>query len=543
LISSLEGRVIEEEVDADGQPFLTREDGMGSGELLRMEKPKTQGPRRGTKKKKKNGQKRDPQLADKAAQLIVPTNEQTRIRSLVASQGNNMAAKYLGALINPKMILSRVPDSYPRPTALVRSILTMDVPILLDTTGNSGRFSVAVQPTLGALDLPQHFKIGMVKSDTTWPTDFSNANSYFDTINNRDIRIDQFYTTLTQQQLGSATYTGQAPGSDLIPFGASITSVAGYGITLGYAPASGVFTLPIGMYVITVLFKGALLTLPTFNPVGGATSSLVAAELSTDATVSAAVFYVCLHDDGDAFNFVMTNALAAIASSSITVAPSFDDDANLSPNPDFGVTTEYRPVACSALATYIGPQLTDGGNIAAAYVPGNTLAVQYYNPVGNQNQGLLQNWENLSLLPQSYNGPISQGAYVWWSPESVRDIEMAAPSTWASRNGPALIISGQYAPGSVGVLPQVQAVVRVEVVTIYELFTNSQLWEVVSCVGSQALFDQVNMRLALEPHAMANATHQSWIAKVWNGIKSAATWAWKNRAALGSIGADMAMLL
>jgi hypothetical protein len=192
--------------------------------------------------------------------------------------------------------------------------------------------------------------------------------------------------------------------------------------------------------------------------------------------------------------------------------------AGVAPNLDYGSCKQLRPVAMSCLASYMGPMLTNGGNIAAAYVPGDTCATNFFTNNALADQGNFTAWENLSLIPGAYNGPIKDGSYTWWSPEDVTDLDFMSPTNSLNKQYPCIIVSGQYQPGAGA---GSQLCIRLEVVTVYEMVTTSQLWESDVLVGTQAHMDQVNLMLASQPHAMPNATHMEWIRKIGRGIGNA----------------------
>jgi hypothetical protein len=75
---------------------------------------------------------------------------------------------------------------------------------------------------------------------------------------------------------------------------------------------------------------------------------------------------------------------------------------------------EARCTALSLLTTYMGNDVANGGVIASARLtPGTTPAHAY--------QGDMYSW--IQTLPKSnYHGPLKEGSYVWWCPQSTREI-------------------------------------------------------------------------------------------------------------------------
>lgn len=286
---------------------------------------------------------------------------------------------------------------------------------------------------------------------------------------------------------------------------------------------------------------------------------LTALQTSVDGTAAWDIVYITAYADGARFTLNWRHTSVTDNKIWISFTPTYYSAATISegfstinelsvPSEDYGMIQAYRTVACSALATYTGPLLTNGGNIAAAYVPGGSVGSNYFTTNPTATQGSFQNWENLAKVPGSYNGEISQGTYVFWTPEDQEDLEFRKPSEALISDDPppALIISGKYNPSQA--LLTDQSVIRLEVVTLYEGVTTSQLLALQNCVGSQHFIDLANLALANQPHAMANASHMQWLKDFWGGVKKGigyweapVKYLWNNREkvlpALESVGA------
>jgi len=490
------------------------------------------------------------------AELVVPMNEQDRMMKTVKSGMNPMVQAYLATMIHPKMNQSRIPDSFTRPTALVRSSTTLDIPIFLSASQpDLGRFSAAIQPTLGSISSPSSYKVALaVGNGGPWDNeDFGNSASYAGVLNGKDVRLDQQYFVLTQPPIGDYNLFNS---SGVTPQPYITTSTAPYekanfssfqyntpGIQLQFFQTGHLgnrWKLPIGQYNFN--FVGT--TADTFSAT--ATLSVVvgnSTDLQKDETFTlrsagntmtnffakltvAAPVTVELRVPLTTVGATYTNAMLVItptvysAATQVGTVP-FAVSTSSIPSGESGIVQSLRTVGMSVLATYTGPLLTNGGNIACAYVPGSTLQSSYFTNAPLSSTGAYQNWENLSMVPGSYNGPISQGTYGWWSAEDNEDLEFKVPDSislpGASRP-PSIIVSGQYAPGPI-TQDQTQTVIRLEVTTVYEVLTTSQLWASVQCVGSQHYMDQANSVLAQQPHCMANADHMQWMKDFWGGVK------------------------
>jgi hypothetical protein len=80
-----------------------------------------------------------------------------------------------------------------------------------------------------------------------------------------------------------------------------------------------------------------------------------------------------------------------------------------------GRVSSYRVTALSVLASYSGNQFNDGGVIAAARVRSNFCYEGAH-------------YESLTALQDhSYKGPIKLGAYAWWLPYSIDELEFRHP--------------------------------------------------------------------------------------------------------------------
>lgn len=98
---------------------------------------------------------------------------------------------------------------------------------------------------------------------------------------------------------------------------------------------------------------------------------------------------------------------------------------------DLSGVEQYRIAAMSALVSYTGNQFNNGGVIAAARVrPGYAYPNAPF-------ESLTQ------LTDHSYNGPLKDGAYVWWRPSSVSELDFIGPLDQAA--GTTLRVAGKFA--------------------------------------------------------------------------------------------------
>lgn len=475
----------------------------------------------------------DSRFSNQAIQSMrIPLMEQERLSQFLSSHsGNRQVLDYLTTLVNPKSIMCRIPDSFARPTALVRSIATYDITCRLDLTVNSGRFAVAIRPTLGDTDNnnPSSWKIAATNSGIVWPVDFTVPTSFVNISSGADLRVDPFFTTLTQPPLGLLTGSASVPGS-LTPFisGAYVINTGvSFGLGFSIEPATGRWHLPPGTYLID--FEVTNVNATGITATASSPGNLGNIGVAGNNLPNAHITYIWVVDSSSDY-IVFTLSSATATNVTVSITPTIAASGG-TPS-DYGAVSQIRPVAMSVLASYIGTTLQDGGNIAAAYVPGQTLEQSYFvNSASNTTLGAFEFWEALSKVPNSYNGPIRDGAYVWWSPEDYEDLQMVRPSGIPGHTYPSIIVSGQFNPGPVAVA-SVSPVIRLEVITVYEFVTNSLLFESKACMGTQAMMDAASSALFGQKHAMPNKVHLKWLSdlakKIGSGIGSGARYLGRN---------------
>lgn len=491
---------------------------------------------------------------------IIPRNEQDTMLRTVTSVKDSLTSRYIAALINPKMNLSRVPDSFIRPTAIVRSITTLNIPIRMvypnpEDATNGGRFSIAIQPTLGSTATPSQYKVAVVHPNTTWEhADWTDINNYLQVVQGTDVRLDQLYLTLTQPPVGSYLEEG-FDSNDTNSFFRSgqvelVTNYNTIGIVDRLVAGQDSWRVPFGQFIVTVTAFDDVAVIQGGPTLSGGTVDQVAdtvAYNSTDGTMAAAIYYITVNADGAVFTLNWRHTGVLNNTAFISFTPTYYSSATLFsgsiavspaavPSENYGIIQSYRTIAMSCLATYTGPLLTNGGNIAAAYVPGGTVLTNFFTSNPQSAQGAFQDWEYLAKVPGSYNGEIDKGCYVFWTPEDNLDMEFRRPNeaTLPDDPPPCLIVSGKYNPSQA--LTTDQTVIRLEINTQYEIESTFQLFDLETCVGSQAIIDAANAALAHQPHAMANAAHTQWLKDFWGGLKKGigyfeqpAKFLWNNR--------------
>lgn len=189
-----------------------------------------------------------------------------------------------------------------------------------------------------------------------------------------------------------------------------------------------------------------------------------------------------------------------------------------------GTATQIRPVAMSAWFQCGKSELDDAGYVTAALLPAGSTTGQIipldWNAGAAANDftgyGPLQNWENLSEVPGStYNGKLRDGAYVIWTPQRISDNEMNAPQFSDLEDFPTIMICGQWSPNAGQTVNAASSLLgRLRVVTHYEFTSESQN----ASLAYRGCTTDVLQRIKLLMHgnscAMANGDHAEWIKKM-----------------------------
>jgi len=463
--------------------------------------------------------------------------------------------RYIRCLVNNENFSARFPDSNPRRTALFTSISQVDVPILFDTGAASARFSAAIQPILGDISAPTHYQAAVTNvtsglATSPWITqDWSAAGAYLNSYNGRDPRVDinaqyvlsggaQGYSIATALNGTGAGLAQPSTAAGVQNYVGNIPNTASNAVSsvVGNLPVvqtvGGGLTVPAGQWAISMITTGTTTSTAATNIVpaifgasgmtindtvtvpaqGGNTVAFSAAAISY-VTLSRPVTVLFTIEKTNAATFIGSGDLSAL-SNTVFITPVIIPAS--APPINYGALQMARPVAQTVLATYMGPCLTDGGQISACYVPRGLLESNYFAAAANSQYGQLQYYENVANLDGSYNGPLKNGAYAWWSPYDSSDSVFNEPSTMNADEWPSIVVSGLYNPTTAVSSPSGQDVVRLRIATTFEFISRATLFEQQVCAGSQDLIDHANRWLADQPHAMPNVSHKTWLSSVLN---------------------------
>jgi len=190
-----------------------------------------------------------------------------------------------------------------------------------------------------------------------------------------------------------------------------------------------------------------------------------------------------------------------------------------------GAISLIRPVSMSLYGTDFSSQLNDGGMIAAAYLCSDTYRRNYLSQNPSQQVGDLHQWENITKLPSDgrrYDGPIRNGEYVYWVPEGPENSDWLTPDQMNAAEFPTLVLAGIAQLNTPPVSAFCPPFMRVKIERVYEIQSNTGLWETQMCVGSQAHIDAAFRQLACEPRAMANSQHEPFLKRMGAWLSQAA---------------------
>lgn len=494
----------------------------------------------------------------------------------------NAYSDYLKALIDPARFMARVPDAYPRDTALWTTIQSFDIPILNDNFSN-GKFSFACKPILGDLTTPSHFQVALSNSKyfaangITWDNvNWSDPRAYVPILGQgKDIRVDPNAGVLTSPPptFWGATFN-IGTSTDLAPqtlfSNVGVTSAVFPDNTTSYPLTSsgnqnpmfppntglpsvsgGCVILPFGDWSISVSAKFQCSTLPpsgfaainllNYGPVNQVpltwtiqqpqtlvpstgTTFVVAATVQVVSSPGHNILSLGICTD-QAGNDAVSNSLitGSVSSSTITIAP-----ANFASSQAYlsgGIIESIRPVAMATLVSYEGTVLNNGGEICANYVDNQLMANNFYQ-VNQSGIGQLQNYVNLRGTKKPHDGPIKDGAYCIWAPYDVEDIAFRSPSEMNARDYPGIVVSGVFSPDAA--VNASQSILRTYIWTTFEYTTQYACIGTTSKPGSTEAIEAALQVLRQSQFATENANH---LANIKRMIAKGVSW-YKNNSAI-----------
>lgn len=447
-----------------------------------------------------SNQKKGKSNKPKVLPSIVPKEIRKQVKSKLSAVPV-AEMPYLHGLLNPGQAeLCGIPDASLAPTFLYPSQRVMDVYVDFGLGSSSGRFAIAIQPKLGSSETPLKYNIAMTSFNDATAMDFTSPSAYQTFASGVDPRVDDNAAVLTMNQV--AFWAANFPNAaNPTPLATPTLNTRNYGVDIDLVSGTSVRFPPGQWAVYSQLFVasgGATITWSGIPGITGLTRT------STDNTLTTNVTYLTT----TALLNTLTIALGGAGTRvlDIYVVPVRYADSPWTEN--YGLCKKIRPVACAALFTYCNTTLMNGGRVTSHLVPGDTLADNFFtnNPVNN---GQYQLWERLEQCRGAYSGPIHQGCYTYYTPETDLDYQLRSPDDANNYAYPSIVIAGEFNPGTTQT--GLVSVGRLIVWSWYEGTTNTSLLETHIRPGSRELMDSYSRVLAEIPRSMPNGKHWDMI--------------------------------
>lgn len=187
-----------------------------------------------------------------------------------------------------------------------------------------------------------------------------------------------------------------------------------------------------------------------------------------------------------------------------------------------GAISTVRPVAMSVWYENTLSDLNVNGDISICLMPkgsfgGNVAPVPITAPAFS-GQGPVQNWENLGQCPGSYTGKVKDGAYAFWVPSDIVDVEFCSVAENAIKDFPYIAVAGQVGGPTAGGVPVTGIVGKLQIETVFEVTSSVQFldYEKSPCVLNS--LEAIKGYLYNEPTAMANDDHLPWWRRLLGGL-------------------------
>jgi hypothetical protein len=428
---------------------------------------------------------------------------------------------YVATLVAPENYASRIPDAFPKQTALYKSSREFEIPMVTGdpaTNNDVGRFAVCVQPKLGPRgNILEAYNVMVVDTTrfsgasptTTFATaDWSDSANYLQETTDgivlyRDPQFEQLI--VGPEENAETAFTHWSPMAVSYEQ-AGILDMAYAKINYAHVdfitfPQLTTVSVVNGSYfkINALDYKYNMYVITTFRTNAGqsAWTAAAASEIVEADGVALSVGVLSNTTDlnstnsGARIRYIEIQNVPADAVVSLKQYFTFSGTAptsityvgmtimiepiGLATN-GAGLITAIRPVGCSVLGTWRGEILHNAGNISAAIgLTGSTES----NWLTNNPNGAWQpqKWESYATVPITdrniyHGGPIDKGAYVWWKPAKEEDTFWKSISAMGTADYPPLFMAGRYVTTS-GTAPD--TVLRCRVETVYEYQTASPL--------------------------------------------------------------------
>jgi len=444
-----------------------------------------------------------------------------------------LALKALKSLMSPAQWLERLPGNETYPTALIKTIKEITIPVNFDNTPDSGRFSIVVSPTIGINGTkPQQWKLSVVNPTSgpggTWPIDMTSPNSFFKFGGvNSDVnyQIDEEFQVLTQPQTANLYWTfNDANSSNPFNGGVNVqyfdSGIEPVFDEVGAPPVGRLFLRPGTYWIYLGAFgPGGVPPQQVLFTTGGLNgSSAVAVEVTYQNFTSGAqpftIQYVqaYFYNPGDWIGFQSTYGAPYTQECELQISTAWFPTFNVVMPMNGGILDLMRPVATSILVSNEMAEMYTGGTIAGNLFDAPSLAKKYFVNSGDER---LTNWE--TLIKQNgrpcYSGNVGEGTYGFWLPLNIDQTNLYRPDV-ALQDIPygQLCVSGQYT--NAANLTGLQIALRVMIVSGTEYTSTSLIPNVVYPEGSLQILDKVINAFNKSPTFCANGKHINAISKM-----------------------------
>lgn len=420
------------------------------------------------------------QIAQKIAKMQVRADSK-RNRKLAKQYGNQLIEKaggsgnlYLRTLLNPEQYQTSYPDEFGDKTAVCSFV--MNKTLKWDTDGN---YFAWVNPTL---------KGNLVARELVTAADYHYS---FNTLwaKGQPIKVGPAQTIEHTAFSSNNTILQMADGITYLP-----KLSANSNIFCSWVAA------PVANVQLSVLLDGVT----SLNFTNDITAFLVIPQatktIAIQASVTGATSYSLTQVNCNLFLHQTQDAVSTLVSSDVSnysdlVGGSLGDKAS-------PICEEYRTVAMSTLVTYEGDTLYNGGNICARIIDG-----------GDDPMSLgLDNYATIASLPDSYERPLTMGAYSFWKPTDEKDMLFRSPNDDNSAGDlPSVVFAGT-------VKNVTNAVIRIRICMVVEMKTFKPFMSTSYSVVDPPQIAAAAVALRGIPRIMENPLHLEDIKKFLRGL-------------------------
>lgn len=420
------------------------------------------------------------QIAQKIAKMQVRADNK-RNRKLAKQYGNQLIEKagagnnlYLRTLLNPEQYQTSYPDEFGDKTAVCSFVMNKTL-----KWDNDGNYFAWVNPTL---------KSNLVARELV-----TSANYHY-SFNNvwakgLPVKVGPAQTVEHTPFSNSSTILTQNDGIITLP---KMSADGNIFCSWNAAPITGI--------QISVLLDGVtsldfVNDITQWKVIPAATKTIAIQASCTTSTSYALTQLNCnlfLHQTQDA---VSTLVKSDVSNFSDLVGGALGDKAS-------PICEEYRTVAMSTLVTYEGDTLYNGGTITARIIDG-----------GDDPMTLgLDNYATIASLPDSYERPLTMGAYSFWKPTDEKDMMFRDPNTDNSDGDlPSVVFAGT-------VKNVANAVIRIRICLVVEMKTFKPFMSTSYSVVDPPQISAAAVALRGIPRIMENPLHLEDIKKFLRGL-------------------------